>query len=929
MFVIAMAAIVVAGTSAYLYHSPLELTYVYNIYGKMMPNMSAKRIFVKLDKKTFALKWFISDLKSQSKQILGDWITKEYSAKSLTFSTKVVDLLSFSLRPFNIQVKDPYLELSNIKRTMRDKLSYVDFELLIGLVTNLEVDNGKIVANYKDAGKNKQYTLSKIAVSVDEQQAAECLNINVKAAVDSTSDLKINKVITSIKVVKQRGFLIAKGSVLCPHLPTKILLSLWPKSFKGNARLWSFTNIKNGKATNLKNSFTINIFRHKKKHKLWRVKDMILAFTLSECSVKYNKLLPALKVQSADLKVTSKELLIDNLVGSVLNQKISKAQGIVKETNNKGTIAIDLSASGKVQELLDGIVGELFPRVKTYLKVNGTMGYNLNMKVPFKPNLSLEDIKLKVKGAMDKVSVLRVGDIEDFNGNFKDISCTIEDNILLVSSPEGLIDGQVSDFVYQHFLTKDNHIEDVFAKLSANVSSNIAFYKKFGLNLRSIITGGGKNNLNLVFSKDKVDVKLAYDLTQSSIEVPYLKVSKPKDSKAIVRGRLIFSKGEFKELNNLNLTVDNSWVMTASGIHDGKDGWSYFKSDCQLANEKLFDFVVNTKPDGKQEIFLKTKELDIKKIVKSLREESLADINDDSASLLNPMKECLYNITADKFYSDKLYLGSGFEFIGTQKFVFTEINMTAYSRNNSALKEKDIYLKLKADGMKRKYELYMPEAGLLVQSMPQLRKVDIDGVKLSLTNDLKEYERGRELYKAGKLWAGSISLKKLVTPNFVNSFKRTKKQVSTLNSEEQQIAEIEATLQKKGYKKEKIVFSNNRVDFSYSSEADEITIKESIFSNAEIGISLEGIVNIGNQGVNLTGTFIPAYIINSLLGRIPIIGLFLRGKSKGVFALNFNVAGNFPNVETSVNKASIIAPGILRVLFPARKVSNSTNKGIN
>ena len=923
ILIVSAVAVAVAGAGAYLYYSPLDLTYVYNIYRKGFPDARAKRIFVKLDKKSFSLNWFISEMRSQNKQIIGDWITDQFSAKSLTFSTKISDLLSFSFKPINIQVKNPYIEITQIKKNMKKKISYIDFELIMGFLANIKVDNGVLVANYSSGSKAKKYTLSKVAIDGEGDEGDSGLNINMVAAVNSTNNLKINKSKTSVKIFKQRGNLIAMGNIVCPSLPTKILLSLWPKSFKSNARSWSFANIKNGKATNLKNSFTIKLFRHKKKHKIWHLQDMSLKFNLAGAKIKYDKRLPILRIKSADVNVTSKEVKIDNLIGSVLNQKISNAQGVIKETNKIGELNLFLVARGKAQELLDGIIGEISPPVKNYLTINGGIEYNLNMKMPLKKDLKLVDMKILAKASMEDLSLIKVGNFNNFNGKFKDVSCTVKNNILLVSSDEGLIEGQVSDFVYKHYLTKNNHIEDVFANLSANISSNIAFYKKFGLNLQSVITGGGKNNINLVFSHDKVDVKIDYDLTQSSIEIPYLKVEKPKTLKAAVRGRLIFSGGDFKELTNLNLTVDNSWVMTASGIYNKGKGWSYFKSDCQLGKEKMFEFVVNTTTDGKQQIFLDTKGLDIKKVVKSLRKESLEqDTDNDKVDLINTNKECLYNITAKKFYSGDLYLGSEFEFIGTQKFVFTEINMKAYSRNNKLKKDKDIYFKLATFKAKREYELYMPEAGLLVQSMPQLSKVDIEGVKVYLINDLKEYKKGDDLlYKAGNLWKGSVSLNKLITPNFVNNLKSKREDVSDLNSEEKQIAEIEATLEKKGYKNKNIVFSNNHLKFNYSSEEDELTLKESIFSNSEIGISLEGMLNIGKNDLNLTGTFIPAYIINSLFGRIPIIGLFLTGKSKGIFAINFNIAGKFPDVKVSVNKASIIAPGILRILFPARKVN--------
>ena len=64
-----------------------------------------------------------------------------------------------------------------------------------------------------------------------------------------------------------------------------------------------------------------------------------------------------------------------------------------------------------------------------------------------------------------------------------------------------------------------------------------------------------------------------------------------------------------------------------------------------------------------------------------------------------------------------------------------------------------------------------------------------------------------------------------------------------------------------------------------------------------------------------SGTIVPANAINSLPGRIPIIGDLLTGRGGGVFAATYKVSGPMAEPRVTVNPLSALAPGFLRNLF--------------
>ncbi len=89
---------------------------------------------------------------------------------------------------------------------------------------------------------------------------------------------------------------------------------------------------------------------------------------------------------------------------------------------------------------------------------------------------------------------------------------------------------------------------------------------------------------------------------------------------------------------------------------------------------------------------------------------------------------------------------------------------------------------------------------------------------------------------------------------------------------------------------------------------------------AQLGLTVEGQVDRATGEVSLNGLIVPAYALNALLGRIPILGsIFTGGKGGGLFALSYRVRGRIDAPEISVNPLTMLTPGILRKPFEGGK----------
>jgi uncharacterized protein YhdP len=111
-----------------------------------------------------------------------------------------------------------------------------------------------------------------------------------------------------------------------------------------------------------------------------------------------------------------------------------------------------------------------------------------------------------------------------------------------------------------------------------------------------------------------------------------------------------------------------------------------------------------------------------------------------------------------------------------------------------------------------------------------------------------------------------------------------------------------------------IPFSTLRGDFAYGE--DRLVLDNLVAYGGAIGITSNGVVDVGRDRLDLQGTIVPAYALNSILGNVPVIGpLLLGGEGQGLFAANYQVTGPAADPQVSVNPLSALAPGFLRRLF--------------
>lgn len=108
----------------------------------------------------------------------------------------------------------------------------------------------------------------------------------------------------------------------------------------------------------------------------------------------------------------------------------------------------------------------------------------------------------------------------------------------------------------------------------------------------------------------------------------------------------------------------------------------------------------------------------------------------------------------------------------------------------------------------------------------------------------------------------------------------------------------------------------DRMTASFLRAAGRLDLRDALIFNPNVGLTTKGYIDYAHNRVDLNGTFVPAYGLNSLVTGIPVFGVLLGGaKHEGVFGVNYRISGPASGPTLTVNPLSGVTPGILRKIF--------------
>ncbi len=120
----------------------------------------------------------------------------------------------------------------------------------------------------------------------------------------------------------------------------------------------------------------------------------------------------------------------------------------------------------------------------------------------------------------------------------------------------------------------------------------------------------------------------------------------------------------------------------------------------------------------------------------------------------------------------------------------------------------------------------------------------------------------------------------------------------------------------------------DRVRTSFALAGDTLTLTDGKAHGSAVGLTAAGVVNLDAGTLAINGTVVPAYMVNKLLGDVPVLGRLLRGENGvGAFAVTYNVKGPWGDPGVTVNPLSVLVPGFIRDLFSDSDTGGDTGAG--
>jgi hypothetical protein len=109
-------------------------------------------------------------------------------------------------------------------------------------------------------------------------------------------------------------------------------------------------------------------------------------------------------------------------------------------------------------------------------------------------------------------------------------------------------------------------------------------------------------------------------------------------------------------------------------------------------------------------------------------------------------------------------------------------------------------------------------------------------------------------------------------------------------------------------------------------DGDRLRIEEARLVGADIGARADGTIDLAAGRLDISGTVAPAYTVNRIIGRIPIIGNILSGsRSDAALAATFTLTGPMAEPSVRVNPLAALVPGMVRDLFSSFTADTSSD----
>ncbi len=683
----------------------------------------------------------------------------------------------------------------------------------------------------------------------------------------------------------------AKADVSSLHLDS--LIKLWPQDLASNAREWISEEIKSADIPEL----DFNFEGHVDDDGGFVADRTEGAFLIDDLKINYLEGLPHAEKIAAKANFDHTGFEIEIAKGQVLGVHLSK--GIVKIIgldNDDEQLNLDLDLSGPLSDVLKIIDYDPlnFTRQAKIdpAKTKGDGNLRLRMSFPLIDDLKFSHIKLNLDGA------------------FHDISTSVDVEGLPLDVAEGNIVVKVDE---QHFEASGKATVN---ELPSTIKSMVYFehqksipwdtqvvlsttasakdYKRLGYDYTNHLSGNAKSTFTFQnYPQADPTLGIQLGLLNMKIDVPHIGWLKPVGQSASLGFDLVIGDKGISKAKNINLKSDYIDAKGTADFDSTGAVHAIYLNSVEAKDTSAAISVIFNKEGGYEAHFSG----------KRINAEPFMDYLDDDTE--RPKSEGSYPIRITSNV-DVLQMKSGIEFRDVNSVVEVMV------------KPDDVYwLKVQLNaaagtGTSSNGRMGGESGGISLDLMPNAS----GGQKLQIhANDAGQLLKSLEVYD--DLLGGNmiVNATRVDQGPFVGTL-----ELGNFDATQIPLAgRLASILSPMGIvnlfsPRGRLTINNFNCNFSYSES--EVIFSQGVGKSIGIGFTTEGKLDLVNNTFDIKGNLIPAYVLNSILDNIPIIGSLLSGgKGEGLFAMAYTVQGSMDDPQIDINPLTALAPGFLRNLF--------------
>ena len=717
------------------------------------------------------------------------------------------------------------------------------------------------------------------------------------------------------------GYSPWRGLVLGGRLasmPLATFKRLWPRALAGPLRAWFIERVSGGRIVDgtLSLSLADGLSPDSgSEERLRAPKALALTLVGENMRIRYAAGLPPLAARRLRARIEGGRFTLEVPEARVAladrrhaGGAIATRRGVLRiadifADDPRATIAFEARANAPAA--LSYLAQGPFPLPRQLLRASSRMSGNvaaqLEIDLPLIRELSLEQLRIRGRATLEDLAVKNLlGDIDLHGGS---VQVTLSERTAEARG-DVLLNGVPAKLNWLRFAEasrgsqRSARAEPPELRLSATLDDTDR--EQLGLEVNHIVRGSVPTTLTLAPSGgDKVDVRVRADLSNAEIILENLAWRKPPGQSAMLTFRVVEGKGGRTELRDFKI------ASTAIAV----DGWVALGKDRRFAAfhfpQFTLDVVTQLEISGtldKNQIWqieARGRTYDGRPFFRALfSAEKLG------RSLLPPEKQ-----RAGMDIIAKINTVIGFSDTNLHDLALKARRrrgrLIAFAAKGRLSGGGEINVYLETDKAGRRY--------LLADS-------DNAGDAFRLVGFYRSIKGGKALLRVALGDDGATEKRGLLQAyNFVVLGDPVVREV--LN-ERQTGASASSRERRRGARvrrgreieRTQIQFDKMRIPFSVGQ--GQFVLRDSSISGPLLGATLRGSVDFVRRRVQLAGTYVPLYGLNSALGVFPIIGQILQGRQgEGLVGITFAIQGDLGNPRVLVNPISLVAPGIFRQIF--------------